>query len=107
MRRQFGGPLEREHLLRGLDGMDYRVCAASNVFGVTGPVELPCLPLRLHVAQKLHGMTLPPRRGKRNERFRDPIDLLLMEELVTDYAGLREACESVSRTPHARLAPAT
>jgi len=70
----------------------------TKVFGITGPVELPCLPLRLHVAQKLHGMTLPPRRGKRNERFRDLIDLLLMEELVTDDAGLREACESVFRT---------
>lgn len=66
-------------------------------FGVTGPDHLPCLPLRLHVAQKLHGMTLPPRPGKRNERFRDLIDLLLMEELVTDYAGLREACEAVFR----------
>lgn len=74
----------------------------TDVFGVTGPAELPCLPLRLHVAQKLHGMTLPPRPGKLNERFRDLIDLLLMEELVTDYAGLRDACESVfhSRRTH-------
>lgn len=47
-------------------------------------------------------MTLPPRAGKRNERFRDLIDLLLMEELVTDYRGLREACEIVfgSRRTH-------
>jgi len=43
-------------------------------------------------------MTLPPRPGKRNERFRDLIDLLLMETLVTDYQGLREACEAVFRT---------
>jgi hypothetical protein len=75
-----------------------RAIPLTDVFGVTGPLELPCLPLRLHIAQKLHGMTLPPRAGKRNERFRDLIDLLLMEELVTDYAGLREACESVFRT---------
>jgi hypothetical protein len=70
----------------------------TDIFGVTGPAELPCLPLRLHVAQKLHGMTLPPRPGTLNDRFRDLIDLLLMEELITDYAGLREACESVFRT---------
>lgn len=70
----------------------------TDIFGVTGPAELPCLPLRLHVAQKLHGMTLPPRPGKLNDRFRDLIDLLLMEELITDYAGLRDACESVFRT---------
>lgn len=69
----------------------------TEAFGVTGPDDLPCLPLRLHVAQKLHGMTLPPRPGKRNERFRDLIDLLLMEELVADYSGLREACEAVFR----------
>jgi hypothetical protein len=74
----------------------------TDAFGITGPVDLPCLPLRLHIAQKLHGMTLPPRPGKRNERFRDLIDLLLMEELVTDYRGLREACETVfgSRGTH-------
>ena len=66
--------------------------------GITGPTELACLSLRMHIAQKLHGMTLPPRRGKRNERFKDLVDVLLMEPLVTDYAGLREACESVFRT---------
>ena len=75
-----------------------RAIPLTDVFGVTGPVELPCLPLRLHIAQKLHGMTLPPRPGKHNDRFRDLIDLLLMEELVTDYIGLRDACESVFQT---------
>jgi hypothetical protein len=70
----------------------------TEAFGVTGPTALPCLPLRLHIAQKFHGMTLPPRPGKRNDRFRDLIDLLLMEALVTDYQGLREACETVFRT---------
>ena len=75
----------------------------TEAFGIAGPVDLPCLPLRFHIAQKLHGMTLPPRAGKRNERFRDLIDLLLMEELVTDYRALREACETVfrSRDTHA------
>lgn len=75
----------------------------TDAFGVTGPTLLPCLPLRFHVAQKLHGMTLPPRPGKQNERFRDLVDLLLMEALVThDYAAVREACELVfhSRNTH-------
>lgn len=70
----------------------------QEAIGVTGPTELACLPLRTHVAQKFHGMTLPARPGKRNERFKDLVDILLMEALVTDYAGLREACESVFRT---------
>ncbi len=72
--------------------------ALDDAVGITGPSELPCLPLRLHVAQKLHGMTLPPRPGKRNERFRDLIDLLLLEELLPDYAHLRDTCEKVFRT---------
>lgn len=75
-----------------------RAIPLTDRFGVTGPIDLPCLPLRFHIAQKLHGMTLPPRPGKRNERFRDLIDLLLMEALVTDYDGLRAACELVFRT---------
>jgi hypothetical protein len=54
-------------------------------FGIPGPDALPCLPLRGHIAQKIHGITLPPRPGKRNERFRDLIDLLLMEALVVEY----------------------
>jgi Nucleotidyl transferase AbiEii toxin, Type IV TA system len=78
--------------------------ALTDVFGVTGPTRLPCLPLRFHVAQKLHGMTLPPRPGKQNERFRDLVDLLLMDAMITqDYGAVREACELVfrSRNTHA------
>ena len=82
-----------------------RAIPLNDAFGVTGPVDLPCLPLRCHVAQKLHGMTLPPRPGKRNDRFRDLIDLLLMEELIEDYAGLREACEAVFRSRATHLWP--
>lgn len=79
----------------------------TEALGVNGPAELPCLPLRFHIAQKLHAMTLPPRKGKRNERFKDLVDLLLMEELLAagtspDFAGIREACEIVfsSRGTH-------
>ena len=44
-------------------------------------------------------MTLPLRPGKQNERFRDLVDLLLMEALVShDYVALREACELVFRS---------
>jgi hypothetical protein len=72
--------------------------ALTDALGVSGPAQLPCLPLRFHVAQKLHGMTLPPRPGKQNERFRDLVDLLLMDAMIThDYAVLREACELVFR----------
>lgn len=39
--------------------------ALTDALGVTGPTQLPCLPLRFHVAQKLHGITLPPRPASR------------------------------------------
>lgn len=82
----------------GEAGVEWVDAIALTVFGVTGPAQLPCLPLRFHVAQKLHGMTLPPRPGKQNERFRDLVDLLLMDAMIThDYAALREACELVFR----------
>jgi len=80
--------------------------ALTDAFGVTGPTRLPCLPLRFHVAQKLHGMTLPPRPGKQNERFRDLVDLLLMETMTThDHARLREACELVFRNRNTHAWP--
>ena len=79
----------------------------TDLFGITGPANLPCLPLRLHVAQKIHGMTLPPKPGKRNERFRDLIDLLLLEQLVMDYSGLRQACEEVFRNRATHTWPPT
>jgi hypothetical protein len=80
--------------------------ALTDAFGVTGPAQLPCLPLRFHVAQKLHGMTLPPRPGKQNERFRDLVDLLLMDAMIThDYAALRAACELVFRNRNTHVWP--
>ena len=56
------------------------------------------------MAQKLPGVSLPPRPGKQNEWFRDLVDLVLMEALIAhDYAALGEACELVfgSRSTHA------
>lgn len=80
--------------------------ALTGALGVTGPAQLPCLPLRFHVAQKLHGMTLPPRPSKQNERFRDLVDLLLMDTLIThDYVALRAACELVFRNRNTHAWP--
>lgn len=69
---------------------------ALEAFGLETPPALPCLSLRYHMAQKIHGMTQPPRGDEAaNERFRDLADLLLMRELATDLAGVREACVEV------------
>lgn len=65
-------------------------------FGLNTPEDLPCLSLRYHIAQKIHAMTEPPLDDATpNERFRDLVDLLLMRELVTDFGGVRVACEEV------------
>lgn len=63
--------------------------------GVRGPDQLPCLSLRYHIAQKIHGMTQPPTVERQNDRFRDLVDLLLLEPLVQDYAALEVACRDV------------
>jgi len=69
---------------------------ALEPFGLDTPPPLPCLSLRYHIAQKIHGMTQPPKGDEEaNERFRDLADLLLMRELVPDLAGVREACVEV------------
>jgi hypothetical protein len=59
------------------------------------PERLPCLSLYVQAAQKIHAMTLPPAEGRRNERFRDLVDLLLLKELITDLPAFRDVCERV------------
>ena len=68
-------------------------------FGLTGPADIPCLSLRFHIAQKLHGMTKAPHDGSENDRFRDAVDLFLLRQLVSDddLFHVREACEETFR----------
>jgi hypothetical protein len=47
------------------------------------------------MAQKIHGMTLPPRDGKTNERFRDLLDVILLLPLFQDEESLAQACRDV------------
>ncbi|HZG42181.1 MAG TPA: nucleotidyl transferase AbiEii/AbiGii toxin family protein, partial [Longimicrobium sp.] len=64
-------------------------------FGIEGPDALPCLSLPYHVAQKIHAMTLPPGEGRVNLRYRDLVDLLLLQEWITDFETVKRACREV------------
>lgn len=62
--------------------------------GLVAPVEVPCVSIRYQTAQKLHACTEAPMGGRTNDRFRDLIDLLLLEDLVPNdlWAAVRVAC---------------
>lgn len=66
-----------------------------DALGLDGPTEVPCVSMRYQIAQKLHACTEVPTDGRTNDRFRDLIDLLVLEELLheQDWAALRAACE--------------
>jgi hypothetical protein len=65
-------------------------------FGLSTPSALPCLSLRYHLAQKIHGMTQPSAQEEAaNERFRDLADVLLLRQLVDDLSAVRAACVEV------------
>jgi len=84
-----------------VDALDLR-----QAFGIEGPDRLPCLSLRYHIAQKLHGLTKPDAPGAPNERVQDAVDVLLFRAEFTDpeaRARLRVACIEVfsRRATHA------
>jgi hypothetical protein len=76
-------------------------------FGLKGPDKLPCLSLHDHIAQKIHGMTLPPMSDERpNERVQDAVDVLLFRDHFSHARSmrrLRKACEATfaARNTHA------
>src|SRR5207249_3115603 len=65
--------------------------------GLAVPTEVPCVSVRYQIAQKLHACTEVPTEGRTNDRFRDLVDLILLEEMVQDedWTAVRRACEEV------------
>jgi hypothetical protein len=82
---------------RSSSGIEYAAPApALSVFGLPDGPRVPLFPLPYQVAQKLHACT-EVREGHDNDRFRDLIDLLLLEEVLdaADLVPVRLACEEV------------
>jgi nucleotidyltransferase AbiEii toxin of type IV toxin-antitoxin system len=63
--------------------------------GLDGPDFVLVLDARWQIAQKLHAVTERSEDGRENPRFRDLIDLQLLEALDRDLASVRDACERV------------
>lgn len=61
------------------------------------PETADCVSLRYQVAQKLHACTEVFDEGRENDRFRDVMDILLVEDLLYDVglAHVREACVDI------------
>jgi hypothetical protein len=63
--------------------------------GLDGPETVLVLDTRWQIAQKLHAVTEEYPDGYENPRFRDLVDLQLLEALETDLSAVRQACEQV------------
>lgn len=60
--------------------------------------EIPFLPVRYQIAQKLHACTEEPTDEYSNDRVRDVRDVLLIRDLAVDpadHVSIREACEEI------------
>lgn len=77
--------------------------ATLDAVGLEGPDFVLVLAERWQIAQKLHAVTEQFPDARENPRFRDLIDLQLLEALEPDPALVRDACERVfaARAQHA------
>ena len=75
--------------------------------GLDGPELVLVLAERWQIAQKLHAVTEQFADGRENPRFRDLIDLQLLDALGPDPAAVRDACERVFAVRAQQLWPPT
>ncbi len=67
--------------------------------GLPSPGELPLVTIAYLIAQKLHACTDHTDDERSNDRYRDLIDLILVDRLLRDQdrAGVREVCVEIFR----------
>lgn len=63
-------------------------------YGLAGPTEVACLPLRYQLAQKLHACTSVRVDGAPNDRWRDLVDIVLIRGMLdeTHMLAVRSSC---------------
>ena len=76
--------------------IDHVPAMALDHLGLTGPHTIPCVSTRWQIAQKLHACT-ETFVERENDRFRDLVDLQLLQSLVPvdGWAEVRSACVEV------------
>jgi hypothetical protein len=67
-----------------------------NGLQVPVPDDVACVSVRYQVAQKLHACTEVFGEGPENDRFRDVMDVLLVEDLIRDEVGSRRTRKRAS-----------
>ena len=64
-------------------------------FAGIGPVIVPCYPVALHLAEKIHAYSRPHPKGRRT-RSKDLVDILLIAEMHgLEASAVRTAIEAV------------
>ena len=78
------------------DEIDDVAATTLSFVGLDGPETVPCITVRWQIAQKLHAVTDQP-VDRVNDRFRDLLDLQLLEDLVdaASWRDVRTACLEV------------
>ena len=95
-RRTWGTVVVEMAPVEGAMGSELDRVPAAPLDPLQGPLpdDAACVSLRYQVAQKLHACTEVFETGPENDRFRDVMDILLVEALLVDVglARVREAC---------------
>jgi hypothetical protein len=56
------------------------------------PLEMPAVPLEVHLAEKLHALSVPRVMGRENSRVKDLVDVMLLHDhAARDVTRLRAA----------------
>jgi hypothetical protein len=65
-------------------------------FAGLAPLDVPAVPIAVHVAEKLHALSYPRSGGRENSRLKDLIDVVLLRQAA--LADVEAVCRAVAAT---------